>query len=260
MTPRLALAGVGVRYGAHPALADVSFSVAAGEVVALLGPNGSGKSTLMRAVAGLQRHAGSVALQPGTRLGFMPQDNAARSALTVLETVLLGRLRRLGLRVPAEEVARAAAALDRLGIAQLAPRLLSELSGGQRQLVFLAQLLCGEPGLLLLDEPTSALDLRNQLALLTLLRRLAAEEGAGVLVALHDLNLAARFADRVALLAAGRLAAIGTPAAVLTAATLAEVYAVEAEVLPAASGCPAILPLAALPVPAEPIRAGAAPH
>jgi iron complex transport system ATP-binding protein len=252
----LTLDEVGVRYGARVAVAGVSLSVAAGEVVALLGPNGSGKSSLLRAVAGLQRHEGRIALSQGTRCGFMPQDNAARSALTVLETVLLGRLGRLGLRVPPQEVARAAMALDRLGIADLAPRWLAELSGGQRQMVFLAQLLCGEPGLLLLDEPTSALDLRNQLALLGLLHGLAKEQGAAVVVALHDLNLAARFADRVALLAETRLVAQGTPAEVLTPARLAEVYGVEAAVLPDAAGCPAIVPIAALPSRA----AGAAPR
>jgi iron complex transport system ATP-binding protein len=178
----------------------------------------------------------------GARVGFLPQDNGARAALTVLETVLLGRLRALGMRVPAAEVARAGAALARLGIAGLAPRLLSELSGGQRQLVFLAQILVDEPAVLLLDEPTSALDLRNQLALLSLLRDLAHGAGLAVMVALHDLNAALRFADRVLVLHEGRSVAEGRPPEVLTAELIAEVYGVQAAVARTASGHMAILP------------------
>jgi iron complex transport system ATP-binding protein len=218
-------------------------------VVAVLGPNGSGKSSLLRAAAGLQRHTGRVrheGFTPG-RVAFMPQDNGCRAALTVLETVLLGRVRALGLRVPEDEVARAAAALGRLGIAALAPRRLSEISGGQRQLVFLAQLLCAEPAALLLDEPTSALDLRNGFGLLGLLRRLAREQGLAVLAALHDLNAAARFADRIAVLSAGRLVAHDRPERVLTPSLLADVYGMEAEVLQTSAGQRIVVPLAPSP-------------
>jgi iron complex transport system ATP-binding protein len=248
MTVRLLFQEVTVRYGAHEALAGVSGMLRGGEMLALLGPNGSGKSTLLRAAAGLQRHAGRVTLEAprGARVGFLPQDNGARAALTVLETVLLGRLRALGIRVPAAEVARAGAALARLGIGGLAPRLLSELSGGQRQLVFLAQILVDEPAVLLLDEPTSALDLRNQLAPLSLLRDLAHGAGLAVMVALHDLNAALRFADRVLVLRQGRAVAEGAPPQVLTAELIAEVYGVRAAVARTESGGLAILPESAI--------------
>ncbi|WP_431282272.1 ABC transporter ATP-binding protein [Humitalea sp. 24SJ18S-53] len=239
---------VSVRYGAHLAVDRVSLAARGGEVLALVGPNGSGKSSLLRAAAGLQRHEGSIgrAGLDSAGIGFLPQDNGARAALTVLETVLLGRLRALGMRVPAAEVARAVAALERLGIAGLASRLLAELSGGQRQMVFLAQLLCAGPGALLLDEPSSALDPRHQVALLGLLRRLARDEGLLVIVAIHDLNAAAVFADRVAVLSAGRLVATGPPPDVLTTALLAEVYGLEAEVHVTATGRRVIVPVAAL--------------
>lgn len=250
MSARLEFDGVSVRYGGHRAVEGVTLAARGGDVLALLGPNGSGKSSLLRAAAGLLAHEGQVRRHGiGPRgIGFLPQDNGARAALTVLETVLLGRLGALGLRVPAEEVARAVAALDRLGLAGLAGRLLGELSGGQRQLVFLAQLLCAEPQALLLDEPTSALDLRNQFRLLGLLRDLARAQGLVVVVAIHDLNAAAAFADRMVVLCEGRLVAQGTPREVLTPSLMAEVYGLEAEVHESRAGRRVILPVAALPM------------
>ena len=244
---RLTLDAVSVRYGGMIAVQDVSLAAQAGEVLALLGPNGSGKSSLLRAVAGLQAHGGAVRRDGAGEIGFLPQDNGARAALTVLETVLLGRLRSLGMRVPSEEVARAAGSLARLGIGGLAGRLLSELSGGQRQLVFLAQLLAAEPAALLLDEPSSALDLRNQFELLALLRDLARRQGLLVVIAIHDLNAAARFADRIAVLHAGRLVALGTPEAVLTPGLLADVYGLRAEVMTSNAGHRVVMPIDALP-------------
>jgi iron complex transport system ATP-binding protein len=244
MTGRIAIEQVSVRYGDRLAVDCVSFAAQAGEVVALVGPNGSGKSSLLRAMAGLARCSGAVRCDG--RIGFLPQDNGARAALTVMETVLLGRIRALGLRVPEAEVARATAALERLGIADLALRLVSELSGGQRQLVFLAQMLASDPAILLLDEPTSALDVRNQLALLALLRDLARRAGLLVVVVLHDLNAAARFADRMLVLSEGRLFADGAAADVLTEVLLADVYGVQAEIGVSRGGLPFVLPVEAI--------------
>ncbi|GGJ34311.1 ABC transporter ATP-binding protein [Neoroseomonas lacus] len=246
---RLSLRDLTVHYGKRVALEGVKFDARGGEVVALIGPNGSGKSTLLRAIAGLQRHAGGVVVLEGaTReaIGFMPQDTGARAALTVLETVLLGRRRALGWRVPGAELARAAEVLRQLGIATLAGRLLGELSGGQRQLVFLAQLLAAEPRVLLLDEPTSALDIRHTLSLLALVRELTRGRGLVTIIAIHDLNAAARFADRVALLCEGRLLAEGRPDGVLTEATIARAYGVHAHVHAAPDGHIAISPSHAL--------------
>ena len=247
--PCVELHGIAVRYGQHRALDNVSLAFRGGEVLALIGPNGSGKSTLLRAIAGLQRHDGRVALHGLAReaIGFLPQDSGSRAALTVLETVLLGRRRALGLRVPAAEVARVGRVLGQLDLERLAGRMLGELSGGQRQLVFLAQVLVAEPAVLLLDEPTSALDLRHQMELLALVRRLARETGLAAVIAIHDLNAAARFADRIAVLSQGRLVATGAAAEVLTASMLAEVYGVEARIHRDAEGLPHVVPMAALP-------------
>ncbi|MBR0659994.1 ABC transporter ATP-binding protein [Neoroseomonas oryzicola] len=245
---QVVLDGLEVRYGARTAVTGVGLAARGGEVLALVGPNGSGKSSLLRAVAGLQRHGGSVVFEgvPRGGIGFMPQDSGARTGLTVLETVLLGRHRALGWRVPAAEVARAGDVLRSLGIAHLAARPIGELSGGQRQMVFLAQVLAAEPAVLLLDEPTSALDIRHALQLLALVRDLTRARGLVTVVAIHDLNAAARFADRMALLRDGRLMAAGPPDAVLTEATIAEVYRVAAHVHVAPDGHVAISPSRAL--------------
>ncbi|MBP0466095.1 ABC transporter ATP-binding protein [Roseomonas sp. PWR1] len=245
---RLTVVDLSVRYRGHAALDAVALEARGGEVLALIGPNGAGKSSLLRAVAGLQRHGGTVRIDGATTgpVGFLPQDHGARAALTVMETVLLGRRRALGWRVPEAELARAADALRRLGIAKLAGRLLGELSGGQRQMVMLAQVLAAEPAVLLLDEPTSALDIRHVLSLLTLVRELTAASGLVTLVAIHDLNAAARFADRVALLKDGRLLAEGAPREVLTEARIAEAYGVAAHVHAAPDGHVAISPCRAI--------------
>jgi iron complex transport system ATP-binding protein len=241
---------LGVRYGAATALADVSLAAAPGEVLGVVGPNGSGKSSLVKALAGLVPHAGDVffdgARARPARLGYMPQDTGARAALTVLETVLLGRCRQLGLGVSRLDLELAGAALDELGISTLAGRYLDELSGGQRQLAFLAQALVGAPPVLLLDEPTSALDIRNQLEVLALLRRLTRARTITTVCVLHDLNAAARHADRIALMDGGRLAALGAPAAVLTAGRIADVFGVEADVTTGADGAVSLVPVRAI--------------
>jgi iron complex transport system ATP-binding protein len=171
---RLEIDNLTAGYGRQEVLRGISLAVEPGEVLAILGANGSGKSTLLRAAAGQLPHRGTLrwsghAQQSPGAIAYMPQDNASRVALTAFEVVLLGRLRSLTLRVAPADLAAAEAAMAELGIAALAARLLAELSGGQRQLVFLAQVLAGSPRALLLDEPTSALDIAHQLHVLELL-------------------------------------------------------------------------------------------
>ena len=241
---RLALKDVTVRYGAREVLHGVSLEAAPGEMLAVLGANGSGKSTLLRAVAGLVRHGGSIGGVAG-KLGYMPQDNAARAALSAFEVVLLGRMRSLALRVAAPDLDAAAAAMAELGIGDLAGRRIGELSGGQRQLVFLAQVLAGDPRVLLLDEPTSALDIAHQLHVLDLLRAATRRRGLTSIAVLHDLNAAARFADRVALLQGGRLVAWGAPDAVLNQAALRQAFGAEVHIIAGPDGRPVVVPIRA---------------
>jgi len=240
---------VSVRYGSRIAVSNVSLEARPGEVLALLGANGSGKSSLMRALAALQAHSGtivwdSVRASPGS-IGYMPQDNGARAALTAFEVVLLGRMRTLGLRVGAADLAAAEAAMEEIGVSDLAARRIGELSGGQRQMVLIAQVLAGNTRALLLDEPTSALDIAHQLHVLDLLRTATRQRGLTTIAILHDLNAAARFADRVALMTMGRLAGVGAPADILQPVTLEPTFDVHVAVDLGSDGHPVVLPLRA---------------
>jgi len=257
---KLTVSQLCVEYHRVPALRDVHLEAAPRSITALIGPNGAGKSTLLRCAYGLVPYRGRIFLGgtdartlDGRRLShiaaYLPQDLHARSRLTVLEVVLLGKLGSLGWHVQDGDIARARASLEDVGIGDTADRPLVELSLGQRQLAFVAQALVREPRVLLFDEPTSALDLRHQLELLVLIRRLVEERGATAVIALHDLNLASRFADRMVLLARGRVHAAGTPAEVLTCETIRGAYGVDAEVQRRDDGVISVTPLRALPLP-----------
>lgn len=238
-----------VFYGKRLTVDLPDLTAGAGEILTILGPNGSGKSTLLKALAGVTPTEGRVALQggaiPSGALGYMPQDSGPFSGLTVLEIVLLGRLGRLGARITPDDLAAAEAALDQLGLLALTDRPVGGLSGGQRQLVFLAQTLIKQPQILLLDEPTSALDLRHQLTVLDTVRRITRAQGLVTVIVLHDLTAAARFGDRTALLKEGRLWQIGPPAEVLTPASLAMLYGIETEILTDSAGHQVVVPLRA---------------
>lgn len=244
---RLAAANLEIRYGSRVAVAGIDLMAAPGEVLAILGANGSGKSTLLKALAGLLPHRGTILWDGGAALpggiGFMPQDCAIRVNLTAFEIVLLGRLRSLTLRVGAADLAAAHASMAELGILALENRRIGELSGGQRQLVFVAQVLAGNPKVLLLDEPTSALDIAHQLQVLDLLRAATARRGLTTIAVLHDLNAASRFADRIALMREGRLIGVGSAGDILCPAMLRDAYGVHCSVQRGLDGFPVIVPL-----------------
>ncbi len=224
----------------------------------LIGPNGTGKSTLVKLTAGLLRpNDGSVKLFGRAPVDWRPRDLARVLALvpqgahlpptfTVWESALLGRTPYLGFLGVARERDRRGThrALEWVGIAHLTDRLVGELSGGERQRVVLARALAQEPHCLLLDEPTTHLDIHHQVAILSLVRQLAAQEGIAVLTVLHDLNLAATFADRLVLLVNGQVVAQGTPAEVLRYERLAAIYGESVAVFPRPDDGdrPAILP------------------
>ncbi|MFC5791066.1 ATP-binding cassette domain-containing protein [Agromyces tardus] len=223
---------------------DVDITVPRGAVGALLGPNGAGKSTLLHLVAGVERaDAGALALGDDDLAALRRRDRARRIALAEQEVHGAQGLRvddvvALG-RIPHQSAWASASAHDRAvvarslvaaGAAEFADRPYDELSGGERQRVNLARALAQEPELLLLDEPTNHLDIHAQLTMLALLRRLA-DDGITVLAALHDLSLAAGYADHVVVLAAGRVVAAGAPGEVLTTELIREVWGVEASVL-----------------------------
>ena len=229
-------------YGARRVLQDVSLDVAPGTFCALLGPNGSGKSTLVKAIAGVHRaQSGTVAVEGrrtsslGRRelakvVGYVPQAGDAPFDLTVREAVMLGRTPHFGIAPRAEDRARVEDAISRMGLEDIAERSMSELSGGQAQRALIARALAQDTRVLLLDEPTSALDLRYQIETLQLVRQITREEGISALIAIHDLNHAARYCDQIVVLHGGRLVADGSPAEALRASVLRTVYEVDVQV------------------------------
>ena len=241
--PALHIQGLSVFYGRHRVIENLSLpAITGGGVTALIGPNTVGKTTLLRALAGLVPAKGSIRLDAIELTGlsvagharhvtYMPQALPQRVALTVFEATLSALMSSHADALPtAEAQTRALAALERLGIADLALRGLDELSGGQRQLASLAQSIVREPTVLLLDEPTSALDIHHQMRVMQLIEELARERGIIVVIVLHDIAQAARYAKRIVLLEQGAVAADGPPGEAITPQTLARVYKVEARV------------------------------
>ncbi len=255
---RLRVAGVAVGYGDAPVVRDVSLDVPDGALTVLVGPNGSGKSTLMKAMARvLPVSAGEIRLdgrllrstptrEVARQLALLPQGPIAPEGLRVRELVAQGRyphqsLLRQWSREDAEAVEAAMRAAD---VIQFADRPVSDLSGGQRQRCWIAMVLAQETGILLLDEPTTFLDLKVQVDLMRLLRRIAKEDGRTLVVVLHELNVAAAFADHLVMMQDGRILAEGHVERVFTAANLREVFGLEANVLrDPASGRPVCVPV-----------------
>ena len=232
---RLVAKGVRVRRGGRVVVEDVDLHVEPGELVAVLGPNGAGKSTLLRALAGLLPSEGSLTLggrplaslrarERARRIAFVPQRSGLRSALRVEEVVAQGRYAYGG--GAADPAAQRA--LRYVGIEAMAERAYTGLSVGEQQRVLLARALASEAPLLMLDEPTAPLDVRHALETFAIVRRLA-DEGRAVLLVVHDLDDARRVADRAVLLREGRLFRAGPAREVVAPAPIREVYEVVAE-------------------------------
>ena len=255
MSAGLMVAGLGVRLDEQAILDGVGLAATPGTVTGLIGPNGAGKSTLLRAILGLVPLSGGTVSFDDTDLLAMPRRARARftafveqgggsdARLSAREVVMLGRIpfQTVWQATPSPaDTAEADAALAAVDMTGFADRLYQTLSGGEQQRIQIARALAQQPRLLLLDEPTSHLDVHAQLSTLALLHR-RARAGATVLLALHDLNLAAGFCDSLVVLHGGRQVASGTPDEVLTPALLRSVYDIDATVLRhPASGRPLI--------------------
>jgi iron complex transport system ATP-binding protein len=255
----LRIESLSVSYGLRRVLHNISLEVNSGEVVALIGPNGAGKSTLVRAISAVipvesgrirsndlpdtvRQGRGShpsldlIALSPMQRarsMAVVPQAASMPPAFTVWETVLMGRtpyLNFLG-QVSAKDEVIARLALQKVDALDLSERRVGELSGGEQQRVLLARALAQSTPILLLDEPTSNLDLHYQVGFMETVSALAHRDKLAVLVALHDLNIAARYADRVALLVDGEIKAMGTPRQVLTPELISTAYHLPVQVI-----------------------------
>jgi len=240
----LKIQSLSVFYGFRQILHDISLNVQSGEVLALIGPNGAGKSTLIRATGGVIPYTGQIStngsnfaslstLQRARVVATVPQAVSMPPAYTVWETVLFGRTPYLGfLGQPSpkdEEIARQS--LQRVSALPFTDRRVGELSGGEQQRILLARALCQATPILLLDEPTAHLDLQYQVSLLELVHELAHKDKLAVLIALHDLNLAAHYADRITLMVAGEIKAEGKPEQVLRPELIAEAYCLPVQVV-----------------------------
>ncbi|MDP9634751.1 UNVERIFIED_ORG: iron complex transport system ATP-binding protein [Ensifer adhaerens] len=242
----LTLEKVGANYGRRTVLSDVNTGILrGGGLTAVIGPNAAGKSTLFKRIAGLTSGPGTVRLSDAAKgpegICYMPQDTGANAVLTVYESVLLSAKQGSGWKVKDGELAEIDRVLGELRIADLAFRGLGELSGGQRQLVSIAQALVRRPEVLLMDEPTSALDLFRQIEVLGFMKRLSAQSGMAVLIALHDLNHALRYCDDTIVISDGSVVASGRTHEVITADMLRSVYRVEARVEACSMGRPVVI-------------------
>ncbi|NUL36017.1 ABC transporter ATP-binding protein [Kosakonia sacchari] len=243
----LSLRGFGAGYYKRQIIRDLNIAnLPRGKVTILLGPNGSGKSTLLRAMAGLNKAEGELLLdgedllsQPFARRAeqvvYLPQSLPAGVHLHVLESIIVAQRASGGLHSAVKQ-AEVMSLLRQLGIEYLALHYLDQLSGGQKQLVGLAQSLIRQPSLLLLDEPLSALDLNYQFHVMDLVKRETRSRNIVTVVVVHDINIALRHGDHVLILKKGELVANGVPGEVITPESLAQVYGVRGRVEPCSQG------------------------
>jgi iron complex transport system ATP-binding protein len=257
--PMLEIKGISCGYGKRIILRDVGFEVQKGEFVGVIGPNGSGKTTLMRAINGFLPLTKGTILLEGKGIGRMIRRDLATTVAVVTqapegvppfsveEFVLLGRIPhwgRLQLLETKQDLEVAEEAMALTGIDHLRSRRMRELSGGERQLIFVARALAQEPRLLFLDEPTAHLDIGHQVQIMDLLRQLNRERSLTIVVVLHDLTLASLYCERLILLHEGRLLRIGLPVDVLTEEVIEGVYQTRVTVMETPiGGRPIILPL-----------------
>jgi iron complex transport system ATP-binding protein len=257
-TARLRAENLRLAYGDLVVVDGLDIDVLDRTVTVVIGPNGCGKSTLLRALGRLLSPRGGSVVLDGkdlhrmpTRavaevLGVLPQSPQAPEGLTVSDLVARGRYphQRWYRQWSADDEAAVAEALQRTGMTPWAERAVDELSGGQRQQAWISMALAQGTELLLLDEPTTYLDLAHQMDVLDLLRRVNSENGCTVVAVLHDLNLAARYADRLVAIRDGQIVAQGHPAEVITEELLGDVFALDAKVVPdPVSGTPLVVPI-----------------
>ena len=241
-------------YGSKTILDDISFDVDTGEVLALLGPNGSGKSTLIKTICNIMEPRSGQILIDETPIediditdlakivSYVPQSTAAATYTTVMDTVLLGRKPYVTWSYRQKDIDYALDAMNAMRIIGYSSRDVSDLSGGQRQRVFLARSLAQCPSFFIFDEPTSALDLKHQMNTMIKMREVVHDKGAGMVIALHDINLAMNYSDKVLMLKNGKIFAYGTPDETITEENIRAVYGVESRIMEA-EGRRFILPM-----------------
>jgi len=252
----ITIKGLTFSYNSHKILDDLNVMVDDSEILGLVGPNGSGKTTLIKCIDRILKPKGSILLdgkeienmsrqEVARQIGYVPQSSSTPLATTVFDTVLMGRRPHISWRVTDADLDKVAEVLERLHLGDLAMRDFSQLSGGQKQKVLIARALAQEPAVLLLDEPTSNLDMKHQLEVMETVSSLVKEKNISAVMAIHDLNLAARFSDRLVMLKDGQVYAAGEPKVLLNEANICKVYGIEAMVINAL-GRPYIVPVRSL--------------
>lgn len=230
-------------YGNRRILDNISFEAHSGEVTAILGPNGSGKSTLIKTMCDLMRPMSGKVLLNGTDIhdidvtdfaklvSYVPQSMDAGVYTSVIDTVLLGRKPYVTWTYREKDIQYALDAMRTMNVSRYASQNVTDLSGGQRQRVFIARSLAQCPSFFLFDEPTSALDLKHQMNTMIRMRDVVKEKGASMVIALHDINLALNYTDKVIMLKNGKIFANGPPEEVLNEDTIRSVYGVESRII-----------------------------
>jgi iron complex transport system ATP-binding protein len=244
--PRLAARGLSAGYPGRRVIEGLDLAIASGRITMIIGANACGKSTLLSVLARVNAPLGGRVELDGTdvatiprrsfaqTVGLLPQHPSAPEGLTVAELVSRGRHPHRGVfqRWSSADTARVDEAMRRTGVAELADRPVGDLSGGQRQRVWIAMALAQDPRILLLDEPTTFLDLSHQIEVLDLLRELNRTDGTTIVVVLHELNLAARYADELVVMSHGRIVAHGAATDVLTSDVISEAFSIDTLVIP----------------------------
>ncbi|MBN2984206.1 MULTISPECIES: ABC transporter ATP-binding protein [Cohnella] len=251
---KLTVDNLSAQYADRRILNRISATFHGGQMTAVIGRNGVGKTTFIKAIAGQVKSGGTVRLAddeadtvyPPTDIAYLPQIGSASTRLTVFEMVLLGLVKNLRWRVAEEQIASVARVLEELNLSELSRRPFNHLSGGQKQLVSMAQSFVSRPRVLLLDEPTSALDLRHQLIVMDLAKEYTRKTGAITIFVVHDLMLASRYSDRMLLLDEARVKAHDTPENVLVPEVLQSVYNVKVSVEKTSLGYLNVVPVAPL--------------
>jgi iron complex transport system ATP-binding protein len=238
--PVISLINAGFRYGERTVLHDITLKTRPGEFLAVIGQNGSGKSTLLKGICGLLRpFEGSINLDGrplrsysrtdiARNIALMPQSASLPELFTALELVLMGRTPHLGLLryEGSSDILAAASAMEATETSRLAGRRINQLSGGERQRVLIARSLAQEAGILLLDEPTASLDINYQAGIMDFLKKLCRDKGLTIVSALHDINLASQFGDRIILLKDGVIYKEGGPDDVIETSILLEAFGI----------------------------------
>ena len=259
MALKLIVNKLSFKYDGIQVLKDVDMEVKLGEMLSIVGSNGSGKSTLLKCINRILKTQQNTVLIDGEDtsklnlkalsriMGYVPQSSTNTFPFTVFDIVLMGRKPYIHWSLSERDTEIVAEMLDYIGIGELAMRHYNELSGGEQQKVIIARALAQQPQFLLLDEPTSSLDIKHQLEILCILKSLAKTKHCSVIVAMHDLNLASRFSDRMLMLKQGCIFTVGTPDAVLTEENIESVYGVKSRVTNSVLDRPQVTPIVSVP-------------